>query len=316
MEPQKSRFITIMVVPESSGTEVRRLRFPRKWLVWGVSALAVLVVGSALSIAVAVAGMGRPDVSKLLRAENETLRGELERLDTRLTQVGRTVDRLKDYEQRLRSLTMVNDPSRNLAIGPVGADESEGFDPGHPAASEIRKALLTEGHVADSIELLDARLAHLEGQGSSVDARATELAEYLKDQRGRLASTPSRKPSAGYISSTFGMRVDPFTGLPQMHSGLDFAAAIGSRVMATADGVVVKARNNGAYGLTVQVDHGHGLSTLYGHMSRINVKAGDEVKRGDLIGAIGNTGRSTGPHLHYEVRLNGIAVDPRRFILE
>ena len=116
------------------------------------------------------------------------------------------------------------------------------------------------------------------------------------------------------MTSTFGARSDPFLGTTAFHAGMDFRAATGSAVKATAAGVVTKAGWNGGYGRLVEIDHGNGYSTRYGHMSKIIVSEGDTVKIGDVIGAVGSSGRSTGPHLHYEVRKNGTAVDPLRFI--
>lgn len=305
-----------MIMPESSGHEVRRLRFPRWWLAAGGYGLGVFVLLAVVAVVQGVLSLQVYERQATLTEENQALRVALKELDGRLAQVGATVERVEDYEHRLRSLTMVHDPSRNLAIGPVGTPGSESADPSHPAAEALRNALFMQGRPGESVALLDARLEHLEQQGETVQNGASDLAEYLKDQRARLASTPSRRPAPGYISSTFGMRVDPFTGSPQMHAGIDFATSLGSPVTAPADGTVVKARSKGAYGLTVQLDHGHGLTTLFGHMSRIHVEEGQTVRRGDLLGAVGNTGRSTGPHLHYEVRLNGIPVDPSRYILE
>ena len=131
-----------------------------------------------------------------------------------------------------------------------------------------------------------------------------------------LALVPYRKPVIGDVefSSGFGVRSDPFLGRPAMHTGLDFRAATGDPVRATANGKVVTSGWQGGYGRMIEIDHGNGLSTRYGHLSEINVKVGDVVKIGQVIGAVGSTGRSTGPHLHYETRIEGDAVDPQKFL--
>ena len=131
-----------------------------------------------------------------------------------------------------------------------------------------------------------------------------------------LALVPYRKPVIGEVEFTsgFGVRSDPFLGRPAMHTGLDFRAATGDPVRATANGKVVSSGWMGGYGRMVEVDHGNGLSTRYGHLSEINVKVGDLIKIGQVIGAVGSTGRSTGPHLHYETRIDGDAVDPQKFL--
>jgi murein DD-endopeptidase MepM/ murein hydrolase activator NlpD len=131
-----------------------------------------------------------------------------------------------------------------------------------------------------------------------------------------LALVPYRKPVVGEVEFTsgFGIRSDPFLGRPAMHTGLDFRAATGDPVRATANGKVVSAGWSGGYGRMVEIDHGNGLSTRYGHLSEIGVKVGDPIKIGQVIGAVGSTGRSTGPHLHYETRIDGEAVDPQKFL--
>src|SRR3954466_2293909 len=131
-----------------------------------------------------------------------------------------------------------------------------------------------------------------------------------------LALVPYRKPVIGEVEFTsgFGVRSDPFLGRPAMHTGLDFRAAMGDPVRATANGKVSSSGWAGGYGRMVEIDHGNGLATRYGHLSEINVKVGDVIKIGQVIGAVGSTGRSTGPHLHYETRIDGEAVDPQKFL--
>jgi murein DD-endopeptidase MepM/ murein hydrolase activator NlpD len=131
-----------------------------------------------------------------------------------------------------------------------------------------------------------------------------------------LTLVPYRKPVIGEVEFTsgFGVRSDPFLGRPAMHTGLDFRASTGDPVRATANGKVVSSGWAGGYGRMVEVDHGNGLSTRYGHLSEISVRVGDAIKIGQVIGAVGSTGRSTGPHLHYETRIDGDAVDPQKFL--
>jgi murein DD-endopeptidase MepM/ murein hydrolase activator NlpD len=131
-----------------------------------------------------------------------------------------------------------------------------------------------------------------------------------------LALVPYRKPVIGEVEFTsgFGVRSDPFLGRPAMHTGLDFRAQMGDPVRATANGKVINSGWSGGYGRMVEIDHGNGLSTRYGHLSQIDVKVGETVKIGQVIGEVGSTGRSTGPHLHYETRIDGEAVDPQKFL--
>jgi murein DD-endopeptidase MepM/ murein hydrolase activator NlpD len=120
-------------------------------------------------------------------------------------------------------------------------------------------------------------------------------------------------PPEHEVTSRFGLRKDPFRRKPAMHSGIDFRGPVGSPVYTTAPGVIVKAGRHGGYGKLVEVRHENGVTTRYAHLSMIAVRAGQKVKRGDMIGKLGNTGRSTGPHLHYETRVGGRAIDPLKF---
>jgi murein DD-endopeptidase MepM/ murein hydrolase activator NlpD len=131
-----------------------------------------------------------------------------------------------------------------------------------------------------------------------------------------LVAVPVRKPVTGEVdmSSPFGMRMDPFNGRPAIHTGIDLRGDIGEPVHATAAGKVTIASREGGYGKMVEINHGNGLATRYGHLSEIDVKVGQFVRIGEIIGKIGSTGRSTGPHLHYETRINGEAVDPQKFL--
>jgi murein DD-endopeptidase MepM/ murein hydrolase activator NlpD len=146
-------------------------------------------------------------------------------------------------------------------------------------------------------------------------AAANDGIGQLAALRAVARQLPLRRPLAlAEITSGFGTRLDPFFSKPSYHAGVDFRSDAGSSVHATAAGQVVVAGNNGGYGIMVEIDHGSGLTTRYAHLSSISVKAGDRVAAGTVVGHVGTTGRSTGPHLHYEVRVEGEAIDPMRYI--
>jgi murein DD-endopeptidase MepM/ murein hydrolase activator NlpD len=149
------------------------------------------------------------------------------------------------------------------------------------------------------------QLHRIRSAAASVDALEKEI-----------DAIPARRPTTGEtdVTSSFGVRLDPFLRQPAMHTGIDFRGEAGDLVHATAAGQVVQAERNGGYGLMVEIDHGNGLITRYAHLSAIAVGNGEMVEPGSLIGRIGSTGRSTGPHLHYEVRIQGEAADPQRFL--
>ncbi|MBD2105399.1 M23 family metallopeptidase [Nodosilinea sp. FACHB-13] len=150
-------------------------------------------------------------------------------------------------------------------------------------------------------------------------ARAVKpaLEQTLESEAEQAAAFPNGKPIAGEpsISSEFGLRPNPFGRRGyEMHEGVDFAGPVGKPILATAEGVVVRADYNGGYGNHVRIDHGYNYETLYGHLSKLEVKIGDRVQRGDVVGYLGSTGRSSGPHLHYSIYRNGQAVNPRHYL--
>jgi murein DD-endopeptidase MepM/ murein hydrolase activator NlpD len=166
-----------------------------------------------------------------------------------------------------------------------------------------------------SMEELQATMADLDKiSGQSVDLM-TVVESRLFDQKIRNMMVPTQQPvKAGHVGSNFGWRIDPFTGRSALHSGLDFQADPGTPILAAAGGVVVTQEFHPAYGNMVEVDHGNNLITRYAHASKVWVKQGDLVKRGQKIADVGTTGRSTGPHLHFEVMVQGVPQDPQKFL--
>ena len=143
-----------------------------------------------------------------------------------------------------------------------------------------------------------------------------ELEDVIREKKSLLASTPTIWPTRGWLSSGFGYRKSPYTGKREMHKGIDIATYFGSPIYATANGVVTNAKREGSWGKIVEIDHGYGYTTRYAHNSTILIKVGDHVKRGQIVAKVGSSGRSTGPHLHYEVRLNDIPANPYNHLLD
>jgi murein DD-endopeptidase MepM/ murein hydrolase activator NlpD len=249
--------------------------------------------------------LGASSENSVLKEENAQLRSQVLLVQEKVAHISATLDRVERFDAKLRTaVTTLQDPERNLAIGPVGAPSQDAVPAGPAPAAE------------QNVSGLPGRLGSLEAEAARQEQSLRELQEYFDDQRSLLASTPSIWPTRGWVTSDFGTRLDPYSADRQMHEGLDVATPHGQPVQSPSDGVVVFSGVEGGYGKVLVIDHGYGVKTRYGHLSEVLVKLGDRVKRGDKVAAVGNTGKSTGPHLHYEVRVNGIPENPRKFILE
>lgn len=172
------------------------------------------------------------------------------------------------------------------------------------------------GTVADRNASKIASLEEMNTRLSQLTEKSRQLTGIFEQRRSLLATTPSIWPVRGYLSDGFGNRTDPFTGQRDFHPGLDISAPLGTKVQAPADGTVVFVGVKGGYGNAITVDHGRGIMTHYGHLDAFNVRVGQAVRRGSIIGFVGSTGRSTAPHLHYEVWLNGSNQNPLQYILD
>jgi len=151
---------------------------------------------------------------------------------------------------------------------------------------------------------------------NGLEVKVHELDQFLLDKESLLNSTPTLLPTKGWVTSYYGPRKSPYTGTLKMHEGLDIGARPGTNVVAPADGVISFSGNKPGFGQLVQVDHGYGIETYYGHNKTLLVRPGQKISRGQIIARVGSTGRSTGPHVHYEIRINGVAVDPLYYILD
>jgi len=222
-------------------------------------------------------------------------------LVNKITEVQSDLGRVQQFDTRLR-LIMNSDGELDEAVGAARGEEfSRTYLP------LFRQELM--------VRRMNTFLRQLSEDVNLEEVRQQELLHSLRDNRELLASMPSIWPVQGFLTSRFGTRVSPFTGRRDFHKGLDISARAGTPIVAPAAGTVIFAGVDGAYGNALRIRHGAGITTLYGHMQRLAVKNGQSVSRGTIIGYVGNTGRSTGPHLHYEVLLNGVNVSPLRYIL-
>jgi murein DD-endopeptidase MepM/ murein hydrolase activator NlpD len=225
-------------------------------------------------------------------------------ITNKLKEMEKDLSRVRDFNTKLR--VMINmDQTRMDEVTALGGSENQEFSEGYLPL--YRQELLARK--------MHNFLDQLRTDTRMEEVRQQDLIAAINARRELLASTPSIWPTKGWISSGFGYRTSPFTGKREFHKGLDISGPSGTPIYAPATGKVTFSGTDGAYGLTVILNHGNGITTRYAHLNRLAVKNGQSVARGELIGLMGNSGRSTGPHLHYEVRLNGVFVNPERFIL-
>lgn len=327
-----NKFFTIMVIPDRKN-KAFKLVISAGHMKLLVSLVALFVVVMAGAFVDYVGLLSQSIENKRLRAENGELKAQFEVVQSKMSTIETTLERVKALTTKLKMITAVNDPDRglNLAMGPVARDDMEemaaaeermpasivGDEPVFKTKSlpDLTSHVLAEEQDRDYARL-SIRLDRVVRRSQLREVGMVEIMDFLKDREDILASTPLGKPALGWITSGFGARVSPTTGKTLMHEGLDIAAAPGAPVYATAEGIVKFAGYDPGYGKVVKIEHGYGVETRYGHNSQLKVTAGQRVKRGDLIAFVGTTGRSTGPHLHYEVISNGAPVDPQRYILE
>ena len=216
---------------------------------------------------------------------------------------------LNNFEKKIRIIANIEKTDDSNNIFGVGGSIPEDLDARLPLM-EKHNSLMRDMH--EQIDELNHASIYQKGEFES-------LLKSLEDQQNLLASTPAVRPISrgekSWVTSSFGYRRSPFTGKREFHQGFDISTRKGTPILATADGVVTFVGKKGLLGKTVIIDHGHGMVTRYGHAQKFLKKRGEKVKRYEPIALVGNTGRSTGPHVHYEVRLNGIPVNPYKYIL-
>lgn len=233
------------------------------------------------------------------RLQIQTFAGEINSLKEKLV-------KLDQFEEQIRLIA-------NLEFEKDKGGNPSGIGGATPDSKDSRLEI-SEGH-ENLIRKMHEEIDELESASHLQLNKLDLLKDELEDQRNLLAATPAIQPTKGWMTSRFGKRLSPFTGRSEFHKGVDIANRKGTPIVATADGVVSFAGTKNNMGKVVVIDHGHGILTRYAHLSDILKQQGEEVKRGDIIAQMGSTGRSTGPHLHYEVHLNGVPVNPQKYIL-
>ncbi len=317
----RERFVTLMVIPERTH-RVHKVVVPFFLLKVG------LILFSLSFVFLVVVGidymhvLSRLSENKSLKGENFKLRQEVQSIKNKVETMETTLERVRNYAKKLQMMTGQGD--KNAAEIPWGpTSEGEVTAPSKKRANKSFDRNLDadedgEGQKTSLLnnELLplEERVAKLELVSASMENNLSRLQVNLLRKSAIMNATPSIMPIAGWVSSTFGYRNNPYDGVYRLHSGIDIAADPGTPVRAPADGTVIFSGYREGYGKAVVVDHGYGIHSLFAHNSVLFVSNGSKIKRGETIAQVGSTGHSTGPHLHYEIRKNGVPVNPAHFL--
>ncbi len=328
--------VTLFIVNNQSGG-THKIVLSAVWLKALSFICAVLIVIFAAGLVDYFGLLLQAMENKRLKVENAQLIKQFQIVESKVSALENSLERVKTFTSKLKLITNIDSTDRitKLTVGakPSAGQQVEEYEPMEQRADTetltkqdqvfVNKKPLNDqaGELAQEVADKDyaslvIRIERAVKETQLKEQSVIDLWEGLSERQSLLSATPNIKPAKGWFTSRFGYRMSPFSGKSILHAGLDIAAAPGSPVYAPADGVVTFASYDEGYGKLVSVDHGYGVSTRFGHMSQIYVQVGQRITKWDVLGAVGNTGRSTGPHLHYEVRINGTPVDPINYILD
>ncbi|HSG27741.1 MAG TPA: peptidoglycan DD-metalloendopeptidase family protein [Candidatus Krumholzibacterium sp.] len=296
------RFFTFLYV-RSGNAGVRSIRIHKK-TAFAVAGVLLAFIGTVTGLGVRYSGV-IVNSARLaeLESENQRLTGRIRDFQMEIEGLRKGME--VSFELQNRARLMANLDPVNEDVWQVGI--------GGPQPVYLKKELGAADRVFSAME---DDLDRIVRQSALQKESYRELLDILEKESDRRDCTPSIRPlKGGFLSSRYGRRMDPFTGRVGMHKGVDYFARTGTPVFATADGIVTMAKKNGSMGLMVEVDHGNGFKTRYAHLSKMLVKRGKRIKRGEALGLVGNTGRSSGPHLHYEVKFRKDNRDPLQYII-
>ena len=287
----KSKFFTVLILRHrSAGPRFRKLRMSYPFAAATTALLVVLIVSGLYAPRLLARLESQAIVVNRLEQENSRLRSERDTFEGALSQVSRQMDTFEAQATRLATELSVEDLP---TLQPSGG--------------------ATPGGVAQRF-WFDSEVSGLQSRTDSLNRSFVELDEVFQERVNQLAATPNVMPVEGWFSHGFGWRKDPFTGAREFHRGIDIVAPANTPVHASADGVVARSGRSPDLGNVLEIAHGYGYVTRYAHLNKLLAQRGDRVTRGERIGRVGSTGRSTGPHLHYEVFRDGRRVNPWKYL--
>ncbi len=296
-------FFTLMIIPRQKSA-VRKISLSSN-LVRGLFIGSLLAVLLSLYVVYDYASIKR-DRAELVRLRQQTAEQSNEIIGLAV-KVDEFADRLEEFKQFDRRL-------RLMASEDIGQDKKIPLGIGGSNNTQISLKEMIDKDQETLVSGIHKSLAQLNEEANEREQSFNELLIFLREQKSILAAKPSIWPVRGWVTSEFGVRQSPFGTSHEFHKGIDIATGMGREVTAAADGIVVEISHGSDDGNMVKIEHGYGRSTSYSHLTKAAVKQGTRVKRGDLIGYVGSTGRSTGPHLHYAVYVNNVPVNPRKYL--
>ena len=299
-----SKKITIFLVPDYTNS-VKQLRVPRLLAVSFVIFCAFCALFLFWAVPDYLVMKTRMPMLAQLETQNKLQKKQFVHLARRVDQITQKMGELREFDRRLKVMV-------NLETD-VDNSQSQGVGGADPLLLDSKQSLINSHK--ELVRSMHRSLDKIDSEITFGEKDKVKLHELFQNQKMLLASTPSVWPTKGWLSSRFGYRVSPFTGEREFHKGIDIATRMSAPIVAPANGIVSGLSWDRGYGKMLSVKHGYGLMTRYAHLEKALVKKGQYVKRGETIALVGNTGRSTGPHLHYEVLLNRVAVNPLRYIL-
>ncbi len=297
-------FITILIFGHKT-SKTRHLRIRRKTVKVGLYLSAFVLLSITFFFCDYIQVKKKAYEVARLREQTEVQKSQIHFFSSKVEELEKQVSKLKEFDKRIRIIA-------NLERG---QETTPFIGMGGPSPSDLREKLKNDRDDKGLIQQMRVDVERLQSEAASQETSLSELEKVLQTKQEILVHTPSIWPSQGWVTSDFGFRTDPFTGLNQMHEGIDIANRTGTLVVAPANGFISDIGNDWVHGKFIVISHGFGMTTRYSHLNKVLVKTGQKVKRGDKIAEVGTTGKTTGPHLHYEVRLNGIPVNPMRYIL-
>lgn len=289
---------TVVILP-SPTSEPYRFSLSKKTCKYLIGFSSVLILVLAGFFVQYFLMLGQITELKDLRKEAKTQKIQIQSFLTSIDDLKNQMNRLIELDQKLRVIT---DIGPRKEVGVMGLGGQEEVDLSHPDSSKLMTSIQLD-------------LGDLQAKAIAQEKSFQELTEAVQSRQSLWASTPSIWPTTGWLTSGYGNRVSPFTGRVSKHNGIDIASRQDTPVIAPAAGVVSYTGFDSGLGKLIKINHGYGIMTYYGHLAKAAVKVGQKVKRGDVIAYVGSTGLSTGPHLHYEIYVNDVPVNPMRYIL-